>query len=300
VLIGEAPETTLVEQRAPAPKRAFDEFLSASRRATWTKLRGGSCPMKNILIIGIGAGDPEYLTIQAVHALNRVDVFFVLDKGAGKEKLVEFRRELCRRYIQGRDYRFVEASSPEWDRRSAEYGSTIANLNREKENVFERLIGEGMEDGECGAFLVWGDPTLYDSTIRIVEAIANSGRHAIHYEVIPGISAVQALAAKHKMTLNRIGEAVEISTGRRIAEGFPNHVDSVVVMLDAENAYKRFADQDIDIFWGAYVGTPDEILIAGKLKEVVHDIERVRREARRANGWIMDTYLMRRSDSPGT
>jgi precorrin-6A synthase len=89
-------------------------------------------------------------------------------------------------------------------------------------------------------------------------------------------------------------------TGRRIAEGFPNNVDSVIVMLDAENAYKRLADQDIDIFWGAYIGTPDEILISGKLKEVVDDIERVRAEARKANGWIMDTYLMRKAEGGQT
>jgi precorrin-6A synthase len=251
--------------------------------------------MKKILIIGIGAGHPEYITIQAVNALNKVDVFFILDKGADKEKLVEFRRELCRRYIRGRNYRFLDAESPEWERRSADYRATIAGLNRDKQTLFERLIGDGMEDGECGAFLVWGDPTLYDSTIRIVEAIARSGAHVIDYEVIPGISAAQALAAKHKTTLNRIGEAVEITTGRRIAEAFPNNVGSVVVMLDAKNGFKRYADQDIDIFWGAYIGTPDEILIAGKLTEVVDDIERARAEARQANGWIMDTYLMRRS-----
>jgi precorrin-6A synthase len=253
--------------------------------------------MKKILIIGIGPGNPEYVTVQAVNALNRVDVFFLLDKGASKEKLIEFRRELCRRYIKDRAYRFVDAGSPEWERGSADYDATIASLNRDKQVVFERLIGEGMEDGECGAFLVWGDPTLYDSTIRIVEAVARNGRHAIDYEVIPGITAAQALAARHKTTLNRIGEAVEITTGRRIAEGFSNTVDSVVVMLDAESGFRRFADRDIDIFWGAYIGMPDEILLAGKLKDVADDIERVRAEARRANGWIMDTYLMRRSDS---
>jgi precorrin-6A synthase len=161
--------------------------------------------------------------------------------------------------------------------------------------VFERLIGDGMADGECGAFLVWGDPSLYDSTIRIVEAIAKGGVHPIEYEVIPGITATQALAARHRTTLNRIGGAIEITTGRKIAGGFPSNADSVVVMLDAENAYKRFADQDIDIFWGAYIGTPDEILISGKLKDVAGDIERARANARKANGWIMDTYLLRRN-----
>jgi precorrin-6A synthase len=251
--------------------------------------------VKKILIIGIGAGNPEYVTIQAVNALNQVDVFFILDKGASKDKLIAFRREICRRYIENREYRFVDAASPEWDRGSADYRSTIDALNMDKQAVFERLIADGMADGECGAFLVWGDPTLYDSTIRIVEAIAATGMHAVDYEVIPGISAAQVLAAKHKTTLNRIGEAIEITTGRRIAEGFPNNVDSVIVMLDAKT-YKRFADQDIDIYWGAYIGTPDEILISGKLKEVVDDIERVRAEARKANGWIMDTYLMRKGE----
>jgi precorrin-6A synthase len=65
-------------------------------------------------------------------------------------------------------------------------------------------------------------------------------------------------------------------------------------MLDADGAYKRFVDEDIDIYWGAYVGTEEEILISGKLKDVAEEIERARTEARRANGWIMDSYLMRR------
>ena len=47
--------------------------------------------MKTILIIGIGAGDPEYVTMQAVNALNRVDVFFIIEKGASKAKLIELR-----------------------------------------------------------------------------------------------------------------------------------------------------------------------------------------------------------------
>jgi precorrin-6A synthase len=250
--------------------------------------------MKKILIIGIGAGNPDYVTMQAVNALNQVDVFFIMDKGPSKTKLIELRKEICRRYIRGNDHRFVDATSPGWARDAEDYLATVENLNRDKQALFERLIAEEMTDGECGAFLVWGDPTLYDSTIRIIEIIANSGRHQLDFEVIPGISSVQALAARHKTTLNRIGRSIEITTGRKMAEGFPENIDSVVVMLDAEDTYKQFADQDIDIYWGAYVGTPDEILVSGKLKDVAQDIERARADARRANGWIMDSYLMRR------
>ena len=253
--------------------------------------------MKKILIIGIGAGDPDYVTIQAVNALNRVDVFFLMDKGAEKAKLIELRKEICRRHIKGdRRYRFVDATSPHWTRDAADYRSTIETLNRDKQGVLERLISDELADGECGAILVWGDPSLYDSTIRVIDVIAKSGRHDLEFEVIPGISSVQALAARHKTPLNRIGQPVEITTGRRLAEGFPGSADSVVVMLDAENTFSRFADQDIEIYWGAYLGTPDEILISGKLKDVADDIQRIRAEVRRANGWIMDTYLMRKAD----
>lgn len=251
--------------------------------------------MKTILIIGIGAGDPDHLTVQAIKALNRADAFFLMDKGPAKDKLIALRREICDRYATAKPHRFVDATSPERDRGAGDYQASVQDLNRDKQAVFERLIG-ALAEGECGAFLVWGDPSLYDSTIRIIEAVAASGRHVFDYEVIPGISSIQALAAKHRTPLNRIGAPVAITTGRRLAEGFPD-ADSVVVMLDAENAYTRFVDQDLDMFWGAYVGTPDEILVAGKLKDVASEIERVRAEARRANGWIMDSYLLRRSDS---
>jgi len=252
--------------------------------------------MKKILIIGIGAGNPDYLTIQAINALNQVDVFFLMDKGTAKEKLVALRKEICERFITHKNYRFAEAKSPELVIGTPDLQACVEELNRDKQAVFEQFFAREMADGECGAFLVWGDPSLYDSTIRIVEAIAQTGKYEFEYEVIPGISSAQALAAKHRVPLNSIGRSLEITTGRKIAEGFPNNVDSVLVMLDADGAYKQFSDQDIDIYWGAYVGTPDEILIAGKLKDVMGEIERARVEARHAHGWIMDSYLMRRTD----
>jgi precorrin-6A synthase len=250
--------------------------------------------MKSILIIGIGAGDPDYITMQAVKALNRLDVVFLMDKGPAKHKLRALREELCRRHIKGRAYRFVEAPSPPRDTAAADYRAAVDALNRDKQAVLERMIAHEMTDGETAGLLVWGDPMLYDSTLRNIEAIAISGRHALDYEVIPGITAVQALAARHRIPLNRIAESVALTTGRQLTEGFPPGIDSVVVLLDGEETYRRFADQDVDIYWGAYLGTPDEILIKGKVSKVADEIHRRRAAARQANGWIMDTYLMRR------
>jgi precorrin-6A synthase len=250
--------------------------------------------MKTILIIGIGAGDPDYITMQAVKALNRVDVFFLMDKGPAKQKLRALREALCRQHIKDRAYRFAEAKSPPRDTAPADYRASVDELNREKQDVFERMIDAEMKVGETAGILVWGDPMLYDSTIRNIEAIATAGRQQIEYDVIPGITAVQALAARHKIPLNRIAEPVALTTGRKLAEGFPSGIDSVAVLLDGEDTYRHFADQDMEIYWGAYLGTPDEILIAGKVADVADEIHRRRAEARRANGWIMDTYVMRR------
>ncbi|VVQ28862.1 hypothetical protein PS943_01023 [Pseudomonas fluorescens] len=250
--------------------------------------------MKKLLVIGIGAGNPDYITMQAVKALNLVDVFFLMDKGQSKDKLIDLRREICERYITDRDYRFVEAHSPERERGDVDYKASVEELNLAKQQTFERLISEEMTDDQCAGFLVWGDPSLYDSTIRILQAILASGRCVFEFEVIPGITSVQALAAQHKVPLNRIGRSIEITTGRRLAAGQVSDADSLVVMLDAEDSYHRVADQETEIYWGAYLGTPDEILISGKLKEVADEIERVRKAARLENGWIMDTYLLRK------
>lgn len=249
--------------------------------------------MKKILVIGIGVGDPEQLTVRAVRALNRTDVFFVLDKGEAKGKLRALREEILRRHVPDRRYRIAELPSPPRDTAPADYRASVDELNQAKQAAFATLI-DAVKDGEAGAFLVWGDPMLYDSTLRNLDALKAAGM-AFEVEVFPGITAIQALAAAHRIPLNRIAEAVTITTGRKLAGGFPPGIDSVVVLLDGEDTYRRFVDQDVDIWWGAYLGTPDEILIAGKVADVADEIHRRRHEAREAHGWIMDTYLMRRA-----
>jgi precorrin-6A synthase len=252
--------------------------------------------MRKVFIIGIGAGDPDYVTVQAINALNKVDVFFIMDKGQEKEDLVRLRKEICERYINNKSYRTVETPDPARDRRPASYEPAVREWHEQRAGIYERLIGEELGEDECGAFLVWGDPSLYDSTLRIIDQISARGTVAFEYEVVPGISAIQALAARHRIALNRIGRSIHVTTGRKMAEGLPNNIDDVVVMLDADCSFKAIGDSDIDIYWGAYVGTEDEILVAGNLRELMHDIERMRAEAKARKGWIMDTYLLRKRD----
>jgi precorrin-6A synthase len=252
--------------------------------------------VRKIHVIGIGAGDPEQLTLQAVRALRGTDVFFVLDKGEVKSDLVRLRRDILETHIPQGTYRLVEARDPERDRSAAgaAYSPAVGDWRSARAAIYERLIAEELGEDESGAFLVWGDPSLYDSTLGILEEVLARGAVDFTYDVVPGISSVSALVARHRTGLNRVARPVQITTGRRLAEGFPEGVDDVVVMLDAHQAFRQYADQDIDIYWGAYIGTPDEILAAGPIAETAPRIERLRAEARERKGWIMDTYLLRR------
>jgi precorrin-6A synthase len=249
--------------------------------------------MRKVLIIGIGPGHPDYLTVQAIDALNRVDVLVIPDKGEEKADLQKLRLTICERYIKDRTYRLVDFKTPQRAKDSADYKGSVEEWHARIERDYEQLLSREVGDDECAGFLVWGDPALYDSTLRIVERIRARGVVAFDYEVIPGISSVQVLAARHRIALNRVGESVCITTGRRLVEEFAGGADTVVVMLDGEQAFKKITKPDVDIYWGAYIGTADEVLVAGRLADVADEIEAVRARARRQKGWIMDTYLLR-------
>jgi precorrin-6A synthase len=248
---------------------------------------------RKVMIIGIGAGNPDFITIQAIDAMNRVDVFFIPDKGIEKADLSRVRRLIIDRYVRDRPFRTVEYRVPSRRRESEDYEGAVAGWHAEIGEAYGQLILEELRESEVGAFLVWGDPTLYDSTLRILEHLRAKGGFELDYDIVPGISSVQALAAQHRVAINEIGRAVLITNGRALAEGFPNNVDSVMVLLNVDKAL-RSADGELDAYWGAYVGMPEEILVSGKLKDIVDEVERIRRAARQEKGWIMDCLLLKK------
>jgi precorrin-6A synthase len=243
--------------------------------------------VRRIHVIGIGAGDPDYVTAQAVSALNDTDVFFVMDKGEAKSDLMASRRQICARFIDAsRTYRFVELADPPRSR-DGDYTAAVSDWHAARARLWASAIEDSLAPGEIGAFLAWGDPSLYDSTLRILDAVA---QHLdISYDVIPGITAIQALTARHRLPLNDIGEPVLLTTGRKLDAAFTG---TVVVMLDGDCAFRK-CPPDTRIWWGAYLGTEHELLIAGSVGDVGDEIAAVRAVARERHGWIMDTYLLR-------
>jgi precorrin-6A synthase (deacetylating) len=248
--------------------------------------------MRTLLVVGIGPGNPEQVTIEAINALNRADALFIPEKGVDKADLADLRREIVARYVTNPAARLVPFTMPIRDEATASYAARVADWHEAIAAIYARLIAEELGEDGTGAFLVWGDPSLYDSTLRILARVRGTGAPPFSVRVIPGITSLQALTAAHAIPLNRVGEPVLVTTGRRLAEA-PVGTDTVV-MLDGKLAFKALEGDDYDIHWGAYLGTPDEILVSGRLSEVAERIERLRAEARARHGWIMDTYLLRR------
>ena len=258
--------------------------------------------VRELLIIGMGPGHPDQVTVQAVNALNRADVFFRIDKGDDKSGLNAARDEILRRHVSRAAYRVVDIPEPPRDRSQAltadGYQVAVGDWHAARAELIAAAIEAELGTDGAGAFLVWGDPSVYDSMLRIVDRVLALGTVDFTCTVIPGVTSVQALAAAHRIPLNRVGEPIHITPARRLAElpepGLPDGLDSAVVMLDRGFTAAAFGEPGLSVYWGAYLSTDDEVLISGPLADVAEEITATRARLREEHGWIMDTYLIRR------
>lgn len=250
---------------------------------------------RRVHIIGIGLGSPGHLTGEAIAAMNEVDLFVVPDKGERKTELLDLRRALCERFIQHDRWELRTVPDPDRgpdaERGAAEYRAGVAAWHAARVARYVELLRSLPDDATVG-FLVWGDPAFYDSTIRMVDRIAE--QIEVQTRVIAGISAIQLLAAEHRIPLNAIGEPVHITTGRRLVEEWRPELGTVVVMLDGHLACRDLVAKapDLTIYWGACVGMPQQQLRSGRLADVIDEIEQARAAVRDDLGWVMDVYAL--------
>lgn len=250
-------------------------------------------PMIELLLIGIGTGNPEHLTLQAVTALNRADLILIPRKGADKADLADLRRTICAAHLSA-PAEVVEFDLPVRNSASGTYLDGVHDWHAAIAATWAQCIAAHRPQGGKVALLVWGDPALYDSSLRIAERLRAQGL-ALRIEVIPGLSSLQLLTAAHAIPLNTLAAPVLVSTGRRLRDdGWPAGMDTVVVMLDGACAFQSLPPAGLHIHWAAYLGMPQQLLLAGPLDRTGPDIVNARAAARAEHGWIMDIYLLRR------
>ena len=246
--------------------------------------------MFDLILVGIGTGNPDHLTRQAITAINTADVILIPRKGASKADLADLRRAICAEVVTNPAAQFVEFDLPVRNADNPDYLSRVEDWHDE---IAKSWVSAIVAAGSASrvALLVWGDPSLYDSTLRIAARLNPAPR----VTVIPGITSIQALCAAHAIPMNDIGEPVLITTGRQLrTQGWPKGIDTAVVMLDGDCAFQELDPAGVTIWWAGYVGMAEEILCSGPLASVGPQIIAVRSTARAKHGWIMDIYLLRK------
>lgn len=242
--------------------------------------------MRDLWLIGIGTGNPEHVTLEGMRLLREAAVVLIPRKGAAKDDLATLRLAILR--AAGAEARVIAFDMPERDP-ALPYQDRVAAWHDE---IARRWIAalEGAPEGPV-ALLVWGDPGLYDSTLRIAERLVP----APAVRVVPGVTALQALTAAHAIPFNTVNGAVTVTTGRRLRDhGWPDGAETVVVMLDGECSFQALKPSGLTIWWGGFLGMAEQLLESGPLADAGPRIVRARAEARARHGWIMDTYLLRR------
>ncbi|MEM7720392.1 MAG: precorrin-6A synthase (deacetylating) [Pseudomonadota bacterium] len=242
--------------------------------------------MKDLVLVGIGTGDPGHITQAGIAALRGLDGVLLPEKGPGKDDLADVRRDLL--VAVAPDLPVYAFPMPVRDP-NLPYAEAVARWHDAIAKAW--AVAAPKHVARLG-LLVWGDPSLYDSTLRIAARLSP----APNVEVVPGITALQALTAAFAMPLNEINAPVQITTGRRLREdGWPEGVDRLAVMLDGECSFRSLDPTGLSIWWGAYLGLPNQILRQGPLAACGPEIVELRAETRSAHGWIMDTYILSRT-----
>ncbi len=245
-----------------------------------------------LTLIGMGSGSPQHLTLEGVAALKAADLILLPDKGDEKAELLAVRESLCAD-ILGAHPKTVHFTIPQ----RADDPSYLQAVHHWHDAIAARWqaqITKHLPKGGQVALLIWGDPSLYDSSLRIAERLPGLGL-PVTIRVVPGITSVQALTAAHGIALNSLAGSVLFTTARQLRQqGWPEGQERIVVMLDAGGAFAVLEGGQYDIWWGAYVGMPQQVLIHGRLDTVAADIIQQRAELRARHGWIMDVYLLAR------
>ena len=245
--------------------------------------------MIQLHLIGIGTGNPDHLTLQAIKALNAADLVMIPRKGDTKADLAELRRTICAEVITNPLTQIAEFDLPLRDVANPNYLTGVNDWHDAIATVWQQTIN-AHPDAVNIALMVWGDPSLYDSTLRIAGRLTSP----ITLHVVPGITSIQALTAAHAIPLNQLGAAVTITTGRQLGAGWPDGADTLVIMLDGNCTFQSLDPTGISIWWAAYVGMAEQIILSGDLAKVGPQIVQTRAKARTQHGWIMDIYLLRK------
>ncbi len=177
--------------RAAATGRSEAEVL---RAAVEGEIGGGHPPTARaepprggrLVGVGVGPGDPDLVTVRAITALRRADR--VIAPSTAPDAIGRAESIVRAAAPDVRVERVAFAMDPDQRARAAAMGAVAAT------------VATHLDAGEEVAFVTLGDPLTYSTFAAVAEGVRQR-RPATEVEVVPGIMAFQALAARTGTTV---------------------------------------------------------------------------------------------------
>jgi precorrin-2/cobalt-factor-2 C20-methyltransferase len=179
--------------------------------------------------VGVGPGDPELITLKAQRILSQVSVIFVPKKDTGHES---YALSIISGLLESPTQKVVELVFPMQKSALEPYWQKAA------EDIWQHLA-----QGEDCAFVTEGDPLLYGTFVYIL-SIFRERYPEIVIEVIPGISSINAAAARAMLPLSSGGERVAIISATYQDNALRETLESfdTVVLVKVNTVFDRILD----------------------------------------------------------
>ncbi len=177
--------------------------------------------------IGVGPGDPDYLTIKAVNILKKVEAIYCACSTKNRHSIAY---DIASKYIpENTPIKFLPFPMI---------------LDRDKaENYWENHAHKVLDDINNGkeiAFLTVGDPLTYSTFGYLMKSIKKIAPNT-DIEVVPGITSYQAAAAASNTILVEAEEVLTVISGVKGGE-YLRRLDGLSENIVFLKAYKNIDD----------------------------------------------------------
>src|SRR5574337_656043 len=162
-----------------------------------------------LFVVGIGPGDPELMTLKAVRILKEVPCIFV---PKGREEGTSLALSIVRKTLKLDGKEIVEAYFPMV---KTVQGSELGVQNEKARELLSQwdavvnAVENRLDRGVDAAFITIGDPGIYSTFFYLYDKLLER-RPSVTIEIVPGISSINAAAARAGMYLGLGNERIAV------------------------------------------------------------------------------------------